>query len=547
MRHLATVLVLVFFGLILKGQTPVEPIEGSVSYISSQSIYVKFGSTENIAVGDTLFFLQDGSLIPALKVMNLSSISCVCNPIANHTFTVSDKIFAKPSTKVAQPAIETIEKPVPVIAPVPVPTSIAKSDSIPSEKAAQKVLKQEISGRASVSAYSNFSNTPSDNSLRMRYTLSVNAKNLGNSKLSAETYISFVHKKGEWSEITSNIFNGLKIYSLALKYDFNDKTSLWLGRKINPKISNVGAIDGVQFDKKYKTISFGVIAGTRPNYTDYSFDAKLLQFGGYLSHDYNTKNGNMQSSVAVIEQENNGKTDRRFTYFQHSNALVKNLYLFGSVEFDLYKKVMNQDSSFSQNNSPRLSNLYISARYKIIKQLSISASYSARQNVVYYETFATNIIERLLETTTLHGYSAQINIRPTKNISVGLKAGYRDRKEDPAPSTNYYAYLTFNRVPFINASATLSATILETGYLSGGIYSAGITRDIIPGKLSGGLSFKYVDYKFTTSETKLVQNMGEIDLTWKVYKKLYCSVNYEGTFEKDANYNRVYFNLTQRF
>jgi len=542
MKYLLSILLFLANGYTLKGQTPDEPVEGAVSYISSTNVYVKFRSTENIAVGDTLFISRDGSLIPVLKVENLSSISCVCSPISNQTFVVADKLFAKPTPKKIQKPDEKIVEPTVAVLPV-----IANPDSVSTETATSKPLKQEINGRASVSAYSNFSNSPADNSLRMRYTLSVNAKNLGDSKLSAETYLSFVHKKGEWSEIQDNAFNGLKVYSLAVKYDFNPKTTLLFGRKINPKISNVGAIDGVQFEKKFKALSFGLFAGTRPDYSDYSFDASLPQFGGYLAHDYTTKTGNMQNSIAIVEQENSGKTDRRFAYFQHSNTLVKNLYLFGSIEFDLYKKVMNQDSTFSQDNSPSLSNMYISLRYKINRQLSLSVSYSARQNVVYYETFATNIIERLLETSTLYGYSGQINFRPTKNISAGLKAGYRNRKEDPSPSTNYYGYVTFNRVPFINASATLSATILETGYLSGGIYSAGITRDIIPGKLSGGLSYKYVDYKFTTSETKLVQNMGEINLTWKVYKKLYCSVNYEGTFEKETNYNRVYFNLTQRF
>ncbi len=543
MRYLIAVFVLVILGSGLKAQTVDEPVEGSVSFVTTQNIYVKFKTTENIAVGDTLFMSQDGKLIPALTVINLSSISCVCSPVINQTFAVADKILAKPKPKM-------IEKPIEITTPATVailPPTAGITDSISDDKASQKTLKQNISGRASVSAYSNFSNTPADQSLRMRYTFSMNARNINDSKFSAETYISFAHKNGEWDEIQNNINKGLKIYSLAFKYDFDPNTTLLVGRKINAKISNVGAIDGVQFEKKFKALSFGLFAGTRPDYSDYSFNAKLPQFGGYLAHDYNTKTGNMQNSVAIVEQENSGKTDRRFAYFQHSNTLVKNLYFFGSIEFDLYKKEMNQDSTFTQDNAPRLSNMYVSLRYKINKQLSLSLSYSARQNVVYYESFATNIIERLLETSTLYGYSGGINFRPAKNISAGLKAGYRNRKEDPSPSTNYYGYVTFNRVPFINASATLSATILETGYLSGGIYSAGITRDIIPGKLSGGLNYKYVDYKFTTSETKLVQNMGEINLTWKVYKKLYCSVNYEGTFEKDNNYNRVYFNLTQRF
>lgn len=543
MRYLIVTLVLVLVGLNLKGQTLSEPEEGSISYITTQNIYVNFRSTENIAVGDTLFIKQNDQLIPVLKVTNLSSISCVCLPIGDRQFLVSDKVYSKQKPKKTEAPVKTGESQSTVTIPPDV-----KKDTVATEKPLPKKPKQVISGRASVSSYANFSNTTADNSLRMRYTLTLNAKNLGNSKLSAESYISFVHKNKEWSEIKSNIFNGLKIYSLAFKYDFNANTNLWFGRKINPKLSNVGAIDGLQFEKKHKSISYGIVAGTRPDYIDYSFNAKLFQFGGYFAHDYATKNGNMQNSMAIIEQEYNGKTDRRFAYFQHSNMLIKNLYLFGSIEFDLYKKVLNKvDSTFSQDNSPSLSNVYFSVRYKINRQVSVSGSYSARQNIIYYETFATNIIERLLESSALQGYNFQLNYHPLKSVSLGARAGYRSRKEDPAPSKNLYGYITFSRVPVINAMATLSATWMETGYLSGKIYSVGLNRDIISGKLSGGLSYKYVDYKFTTYESKLVQNMGEIDLTWKIYIKLYGSLNYEGTFEKSTTYNRIYFNLTQRF
>ena len=45
----------------------------------------------------------------------------------------------------------------------------------------------------------------------------------------------------------------------------------------------------------------------------------------------------------------------------------------------------------------------------------------------------------------------------------------------------------------------------------------------------------------------LIQNMAEMNMTWRILKKLSCSLNYEGTFEKGRNYDRIYVNLTQRF
>jgi hypothetical protein len=538
MKHILTSFLLLLLGFNLNGQTVEEAKEGTVSFITSQNVYVKFKSTENIAVGDTLFIIHDTKRIPVLIVKDMSSISCVCTPITTKALAVSDKILTQP--KIIQPRKATEVIAVPVIQPAQI------ADTVTLKKEMPKELKQDISGRIAVSAYSNFSNM-SDFSQRMRYTFSLNARNIADSKLSAETYISFAHKFNEWSEVKENIYNGLKIYSLSLNYAINMNNNIWFGRKINSRLSNVGAIDGLQYETKYKSITAGVFAGSRPDYMDYSFNASLLQYGGYLSHDLTTAKGNMQSSVAFVEQKNNGYTDRRFAYFQHSNALLTKLYFFGSVEFDLYNKVLNtQDSTYTQDNTPSLSNLYVSLRYRIIKQLSLSLSYSNRQNIIYYETYK-NIIDQLLEASAMQGYMFQVSYRPGKKISIGANAGYRFSKQDPRPSKNLYSYVTYSIVPWINASATLSATLLETSYINGSIYSLGFSRDIIPGKLSGGLGYRYVNYKFVNNEAPLVQHMAEMDLTWRIMKKLSCSLNYEGTFEKGRNYERIYVNLTQRF
>ena len=541
MRILILFITLIIIGFGLKGQTSRQAIDGMVSYVTSQNVYVKFSSTENISVGDTLFTVTDGLLLPVLLVKELSSISCVCTPLSSKKLAVNDNIRAFPVKTIPAANLNAVPAP-------GVKKELVQTDSIPTQKnSPPEEIKQRVNGRFSVSSYSNFSSV-SDLSQRMRYTFSMNATNISNSKLSAETYISFVHKAGEWSEVQTDIFNGLKIYSLALNYAVNKNNQLWFGRKINPRLSNAGAIDGLQYETKIKAFAAGLFAGTRPDYMNYSFNSKLLQYGGYLGHDYAGKNGgSAQSSVAFVEQKNNGNTDRRFAYLQHTNSLLPKLYFFGSVEFDLFNKKMNvQDSTLTQDNSPNLSNVYVSLRYKILKQLSVSLSYSARQNIVYYETYKS-IIDQLLDESKLQGYMFQINYRPVKFITVGANAGYRFSKNDPGPTKNLYSYVTYSSVPFINASATLSATILETGYMSGNIYSLGLARDLLPGKLYGGINYRYVKYKFISNETPLNQNMGEINLTWRMMKKLSFSFNYEGTFEKDRHFDRIYVNLTQRF
>ncbi len=536
MRYLLTSLIILLAALNTMGQDSDVIREGKISFITTQSIYVKFSSMESVSEGDTLYFKQGETYVPALQIRNLSSISCVCDPLVSRTFKVSDVVFAKlDPVKAQEPVSEEI-----IVAPVQLPET-ADSGSVSVEAADPVKVKQEIHGRISVSSYSNFSSTEAARRQRMRYTFSIDANNLGNSGFSAESYLSFAHTNTNWDDIKGNIFTGLKIYNLSLKYDFNETMYLSVGRKINPRLSSVGAIDGIQFEKKFNHLTLGALAGSRPDYTDYSINPDLLQYGIYLGHELQKDNVSMQNTLAFIEQTNQSVTDRRFVYFQHSSWLLKNLSFFASAEMDLYQKIND-----TIQNTFNLSNVYLSFRYRIIRQLSVGLSYSSRQNVIYYETYK-DFVERLLENEALQGWRFRITARPAKYLSLGVNAGYRYRKEDPHPSKNVYGYATYSHVPGINVSLTLSATWLESSYLNGNIYSLGLSREIIPGKVNGGLKYRYVDYLYRNSEAGLAQNVFEANLYWQVYRRLSLSVYYEGTFEDQVSYNRIFLNLSQRF
>lgn len=546
MRYL-WILLMVCICFSVEGQTKNEPIEGVVSYVTSQSIYVKFKSTEGITIGDTLYLNKSGKPIAVLTVRERSSTSCVCNPISEQPIKISDKIFSFRSHSSIPEQEKPIAAPVVVTQPI-IPTETQIPDtSAGLGKPLDKKNPQQITGYLSVSSYSNFSNTPSVNTQRFQYTLSFLGNNLGNSGLSTECYVSFYHKPSEWGEVQSNIFTALKIYNLNVSYQFNKKFKLLLGRKINPLISNMGANDGLQFEMKFKPITIGIIAGARPDYRDYSFNFSLLQYGAYVAHEARTKNGPIQSTLAFIQQTNAGQTDRRFAYLQHSNSVIKNLNFFGSVEVDLYSNILDKtDSTYKQSSSPKLSNLYLSLRWRIIRQLSVSLSYSSRTNVIYYETYKS-YIDQLLEMETTQGYLFQVTVRPVNKLSIGATIGYRFQKSDPRASKNLNAYVTYSQIPWLGISATLTATLLETSYISGQVYGLGISRDLVAGKLYGALNYRYTNYKYTNSEIRQVQNVGEVNLTWRIMKKLSCSLYFEGTFEKDFQYQRLYVQVTQRF
>jgi hypothetical protein len=540
MKKILCIFYFVLLASHIDAQTNSSAAEGTISYISGQHIYVRFENTKNLAAGDTFFMSQEGKLVAVLKIVSHSSISCVCDPLPPVKLAVGDKLITSKKTKSLNADRKEILKPESNV-------YVEKKDSTAKKQITPNNPSQAIRGRISIASYSSLSNTGTSNSERLQYSLYLNGQNIHGSKLSLETYATFIQDNKQWSQVKANIFNGLKIYDLSLSYDFTKTSRLIFGRKINPKFSSMGASDGFQFEQKIKSFTLGLIAGTRPDFSNYGFNSNLLQYGGFIFNELKLKNGNMQNTLAFIQQNNSGQTDRRFAYFQHSSSIFTNLNFFGSVECDLYKKSFNPaDSTYSQQNSARISNLYLSLRYRALKNLSFSLSYSNRQNIIYYETYKS-ILDKLLEAATQQGFSAQANYRPVNNMNIGITGSYRFQKNDPHSSRNAYLYLNYF-IPELSMNATASANIMDASYLSGNIYSIGCSKDMAKGKLNLGINYRNAKYNYSLSDAKTLQQIAELNLNWVIIQKLSISMYFEGTFEQPSTrYQRLYLQLRQSF
>ena len=512
-------------------QTNEVIIKGTISYISSQNVYVKFENTEGIRVGDTLFVARNNILIPVLKVNNLSSVSIVGSIIGLLSLSISTPIFGK----------SRVEKKNDKVTVKDLNASTSVNDqaiNAISNKVLGRAERASIDGRIALSTYSTISGSTTDQ--RYRYNLSLNAQHIDNSKISLESYISLTHKSNELNLIGKDINKYLKIYSLALKYDLNQSTILTIGRKVNLNMANVGAVDGFHFETTHGNFIYGAVIGSRPDFFDYSYNPKLMQFGFFTAHNLQKENGSMQTSLAFFDQMNKFKTDRRFSYFQHSNSLVRKLDLFCSFEFDFYTlKNLHPTNTFD------LTSTYISLRYKPWKKLSLFVSYDARKNVYYYETFK-NQIDSIIDRETRQGLRFQFTYRPAKFLNWGGSGGYRFQKSDPTPSINAYSYLSYNQVPLILSSVTLNATLLKSGYIDGTVYGISLSRDLINGKVYTELQYRLVNYTYKNSHTTLRQDIAELSLSWRIAKKLTVSADLEVTHEPGNNYGRIYISLIHR-
>ena len=69
----------------------------------------------------------------------------------------------------------------------------------------------------------------------------------GGGNFSTQQYITYRHRYG--IDQQQGFYNDFKIYTLALTYDKGNNNAT-LGRRINNRITNMGAIDGIQYERK---------------------------------------------------------------------------------------------------------------------------------------------------------------------------------------------------------------------------------------------------------------------------------------------------------
>lgn len=505
---------------------------GQVSFVTTQNVYVRFGTTEGIGAGDTLFLA--GSGIRCLLVQQKSSTSCVCSLLGDCEVEKGTRIIAMPHKETRREESEE-----------PIVADLSTSDLMrqPAEVLAETdpYTLQEIRARVSASTYSSFSDNRPDRH-RLMSQLMVNADHLDNSGVSFDINMNYRHilDKGASVPLASNDL--LRIYGLSVTYEASPTLTALLGRNINPRFTSVGPIDGLQVEKAFKNHYLGAIVGFRPDIFDFSFNPNLLQYGAYYGLTTEAEGFRSQTTFGGIEQRGKNDIDRRYAYMQHNSAIGNDLFLFGSAELDLYKKV-----NFTTLNEPRLTNLYVSARYRLNRALSLSLSYDSRKRIIYYETYRSELDRFLDDDLARQGIRARVNVRPAKNIFAGLSYSRRFRSDQQNKSDNYNGFLTLSQTPFIKGRTTLSANRNESNYLISNIGSLRHSRSFLRERLQADLYYRLVQSDYVNFANTVLQHYAGTDITFYLTRSLFFSLTGEfATFDGQNNY-RVYSRVVQRF
>jgi hypothetical protein len=533
-KILAIILFLVYQNQILPQSEQKVERTGIVTFRSSENIYIKFESTQGLNIGDTLYVKENNAIHPSIQIKYLSQLSVAGIAIDGKNLKVDDKVYA--FVKLPEKKVNTQKDTL-----LQTGLKSGKQDSIytPRTSYERKHIKQDYYGRFSIQSFSNISNSlNSGNYQQWRYSFLLNADSISDGPFSISNYIIFTYKNGDLTNFSSNIPQNLKVYDLALKYNFDKTSSIWVGRHLNSKVANISSVDGLQYEQGFSSWYGGLIAGSRPDFNDLGFNLKLFEYGGYFGRTDTIGKSFMENTVSVMQQTNNMKTDRRFLYFQHSNNLLQDLSIFFSSEIDLYKETLNKGSfTFSPTG------IFASAYYTPDPVVGFSLSYDARKDVIYYETYRS-FSDSIIENETRQGFRAGINLRPISGMFLSLSAGYRYQPSDPKPAKNFNGNLSFSNIPFLDIVPSASYTKIVSSYIDGTIWGAGLSKDLTDFLQ---ISVNYSNNKYVFLFGDLNQNVLSVDLSTRIWNKFFLNMSYEGTFQDQSTWGRFLLDLTTRF
>lgn len=509
----------------LMAQNKKEVLIGTVSFVTSNNIYVKFENTESIEIGAVLQLNNTD----CLKVTEKSSTSVVCNIIKDCVVKKDDKVTYVLKINDVQPT-EEIDDNVDETIPAEV---IQPKEVYPKE---EPLYKESIRGRISVASYSTFSDLREDRH-RLQTQFSLNANHINNGKFSIESFLAYRNNLAQPENYSgrTTIFN---VYNLNATYDATPTLSISMGRKINTKASTFGANDGLQVEKYFGNFYFGGVAGFRPDFFDYAFNSDLLQYGGYVGMENSTDSYLGTTTIGAMEQTNAGATDRRYIFFQHSSTIASNLNLFSSGEMDIFS---------DSGSETRLTNLYLSARYRFSRALNAMVSYDSRKRIIYYESFRTEIEQILDEDLARQGIRARINVRPSKGIYLGASYSSRFQSDNQNKSDNIYGYITFSKIPKIGGRINGSYNMNTSNYLKSNIFSTRYSREIFNNIINADVYYRLAKYDYENQDSNYSQSYYGLQINYRISRRWQFNISGEMSQFEDENGFRFYAQLTKRF
>lgn len=417
----------------------------TVTYVSSEGLYINAGSNAGLEKNDTLVIMRDDQKVATVFIDNISTRSSACKmieqtlpPQIGDIVVLSDLSEIVIETKKTATAVEQNK------------TSTAESE--PANQTSGYISFQQYYQKdftsSSLSSY--------QPSLRTKLTV----KNVNGTGLTFQ----MKHRSRLYHRSKQILVNGDKnewshrIFEFAVYADNPDSRWNWsLGRQSIYQVRGIGYIDGLYLSHKLnEKVTVGTAIGGEPNYLDQKIDfnrQKAALFVNYTNGSYETQK--LSLSAALAGSYLSGEVNREFVNLS-ADYMNNKISIYNAVEFDFFRGWRKD----ALGKSLKFANYYGRINYKLSDKVRFNFGYDNRHQIRYYDD--VYLADSLFDNSNHQGIRLGTTLRLSQNITFNSSAGIRFRSDDLDDNKFINGGINFMRFPGRRNSLSLRMAYVKT-------------------------------------------------------------------------------------
>ncbi len=420
------IFVLLFLILGFSSKTESSP---TVSYISSEGLYINGGTNYDLEKGDTLKIYKGDVYVALAFISNISRKSAACTIIEKFAeLTIGDRVLNSANQEIS--LIEaTVEK--------KEPTGKKKKNIRSSENYMSGYVSSQHYLITDMSSSSLSSYQPS-----LRTKLKV--ENLYGHKIKLQIkHRSRYYNRSNKTYLPSNQSSWThRIYEFALYSTDKSSPIQWsFGRQSVYQMRGVGFVDGLYIGKIInEKITVGTAFGLEPDNVNQKISSSRKKAGFFIAYSALDQAGRkLLLTAALAGSYIHSFINREYVYLQ-ADYSSPNLRINQSAEFDIHRNARKA----VLNKRLELSSYYVRLNYSLSKKYSAYLSYDTRERIRYFDDILTP--DSLFDMSSNQGIKLGVRLKPLDKISININTGIRMRSN--SNSDNKYASISVSALRF---------------------------------------------------------------------------------------------------
>ena len=433
-----------------------EPIEATITYLTSSSAYVDAGTRNGLVKGSVVSVVRDGTVVTTLEVTALSSRRAACaRTQTDLELFVGDRVTYVPEPHpVGAVAAERVD--VPSIA-VPSVAETRREPRLQGRLGFRYLGFTDDSGLGE-----NYAQPGLD--VRLEASSILDQVDVSADVRSRRTYRTLTDGTGREDGRT-------RVYRLLGRWrPSGGPVAVTVGRQVSAHLASVSIFDGVAAAYEGDRWSLGGFGGTQPGLDDYGFSDRIREYGVWLGRRGADAGARWSVTAGFVGSYDGNALDREYFVLQgRLNRRVVSIH--ATQEIDVARGWKSESESFLSPTSTLLG-----ARWNVRDDLSLDGGFDTRRAVRLHRHRITPETE--FDDSFRRGMWGGARFTPTAHSSLALSVR-RSTGGSAGAATATTATLRLRRPSLHGVSATLRSTRYLNARAHGWLHS--VTAGASPG------------------------------------------------------------------